>query len=111
MSEETMNENVNETVENDEVRTYPNLTPYFAAKVANGRFAAEGIEREMQGPQMYNYAKNGLIESNYNTRGPKEKIVMNGQSFKAWLDRYVERTLNGEQAGSADIDKLVELFS
>jgi hypothetical protein len=93
--------------------TFAPISPYYAAKVVNLRLAAEGIvrESEMQGPQMYQYAKNGVITSNYaeHVADKKVKIVLDGNAFKSWLDRYVERLQNGEVRG-ADIAKLAEQY-
>lgn len=91
-------------------RTFAPITPYLAAKVLNVRLAAENIDKVVQGPQMYNYAKSGLIKSNYSTRADDEKIMLDGQSFKEWMDRYVQRLLNGESTGAVDVEKLAEQY-
>lgn len=95
----------------ENTRTFAPITPYLAAKVLNVRLAAEGIDKTVQGPQLYNYAKSGLITSNYATRSEGEKILLDGQSFKDWMDRYIQRLLNGESTGSVDIEKLAEQYS
>jgi hypothetical protein len=100
-----MSENTNE----NDVRTYAPITPYFAAKVTQARLLAEGVEKEIQGPMMYTYAKNGTIDSNFNTRAPKEKIVFDGASFKNWLDAYVTRVVNGTDGST--LDQLVADYS
>jgi hypothetical protein len=110
MSENTEVQNVPEGSEVATAR--PPISPYFAAKVSNLRFAAEGIEKEIQGPQMYNYAKSGLILSNYadHVENDKVKIVFDGDAFTEWLNRTVERIQNGEVVGTADVEKMAELY-
>jgi hypothetical protein len=95
-----------DTVEDDtndqgtqEIRTFDDITPFFAARVVNFRLEAEGIEKTVTPQMMYNYA----------TRGD-DKIKLVGKAFKEWMDRYVQRLQNGEDASGVDIETLASKY-
>jgi hypothetical protein len=91
--------------------TFANITPFAAAKVVNVVLRNAGIDDVTVAPQMlYNYAKKGIIASNYDTRAENEKVYFDGDAFKAWLDRYVERVKSGEGTSRVDYDKLAEQY-
>lgn len=86
------------------------LTPYEAAKVANIVLQAKLGEdnfKEVTPQSMYTKAKNGTIESNYETRDEGEKVFFDGDAFKAWLDKRVEGTNVSERK---DYAKLAEQY-
>jgi hypothetical protein len=107
MSENTKNDN--ETVATA-TTVVPDITPYYAAQIVNLRLAEAEIDKVVTPQMLYTYAKKGLIDSNHKTRTDGEKIVLNGMAFKNWLNRYVERALNGETVGSFDAEKAAELY-
>jgi hypothetical protein len=91
--------------------TFSNITPFAAAKIVNIVLARQGVEDfEVRPQMMYNYAKKNIIASNYETRSSGEKIYFEGASFKSWLDKYVQKVLNGESTSRTDYDTLAEQF-
>jgi len=91
---------------------FADLTPFAAAKVTNAVLRSHGLDDVEVKPQMmYTYAKKNVIASNYATRDESEKVLFDGDAFKAWLDTYVTKIKNGE-SGSArvDYDKLAEQY-
>jgi hypothetical protein len=110
MSEHTINTaEVNETeevvVEEAEV-TYENITPYYAAKVANVVLAANGFDKKITPQMFYTYAKKNTIETV--EVGGKKYFV--GSAFKAYLDKYVARLQNGEQASRVDVESMAAQY-
>ena len=91
--------------------SYSNVTPFAAAKIANIVLRANDLDSEIRPQMMYNYAKRDIITSNYETRDEGEKIYFDGESFKAWLDRYVENVKNGTTSSRTDYEALAEEFS
>jgi hypothetical protein len=90
---------------------FANLTPFAAHHVVNIRLRAAGIEDVQVRPQMmYTYAKKGIIASNYDTRAEGEKVYFDGDEFKAWLDRYVQKVKSGSSGARVDYDKLAEQY-
>ena len=81
-----------------------NLTPYYAQQIANMRLAAEGIDKELSTQRFYGLAKSGTIETICDTHGASKthkdgrtckNSVYVGDSFAAWLDKYVANVLAG----------------
>ena len=91
--------------------SYSNITPFAAAKVASIVLAQEGIDAEVKPQMMYSYAKKGLIASNYTERVDGEKVLFDGNAFKAWLDRYVEQARNGNVSSRVDYELLAQEFA
>ena len=90
---------------------FADITPFAASKVVNIVLRNAGIDDIEVKPQMlYTYAKKNVIASNYDTRADNEKVMFDGDAFKAWLDRYVERVKSGEGASRVDYDKLAEQY-
>jgi hypothetical protein len=89
---------------------YANLTPFAAAQVTNRVLASKELNVEVRPQMLYSYARKGTIASNYETRTDNEKVMFEGDAFKAWLDRYVERIENGTEATRVDYDKLAEQY-
>lgn len=100
----------------EETRTYDNIGPYAAHHVVNLKLKAAGSDKEIAGPQMYQYAKNGVIKSNFHSRqklanGKLEPVMLDGNDFKAWLDRFVADVVAGRQSGGRkDYAKLADQF-
>jgi len=92
--------------------TFSNLTPFAAAKVTNKVLAAkvDGDFTEVRPQMMYNYAKKGIIESNYDSRMDGEKVYFEGTAFKAWLDKYVQKVISGESTSRVDYDTLADQY-
>jgi hypothetical protein len=86
---------------------YANLTPYAAAKVTNIVLKAEGLDKQIKPQMLYTYAKNNVIST---TSDDKGKIFFVGDSFKEWLDKYVEKVRNGEGATRTDYSELASQF-
>jgi hypothetical protein len=110
---------INETTENVEVsendeRTYEDLSPYAAHFIVNLRLEEAGIDKEIAGPQMYNAAKNGAVQSNYHTRatvnGKLEPVMLDGADFVRWLNTYVQKLQNGGSGRTADYAKMAEQY-
>jgi hypothetical protein len=94
------NDETNEVVE----ISIPNITPYYAAKVANVRLAAEGSERKVTPQMMYTYAKKNTIATIEDAKGKKFFV---GADFKAWLDKYCSGVETGTRV---DIEELAGHF-
>jgi hypothetical protein len=91
--------------------SYSNITPFAAAKIANIMLRQNDLDIEIRPQMMYNYAKKNIIASNYLTRDESEKIYFDGDSFKAWIDRYINAAKNGTVSSRADYESLAEEFS
>jgi hypothetical protein len=100
MSENTVEQIVaEETV----VEVLPNITPYYAAKVANK--ILEGTGRKVTPQMMYTYAKKNTIQTVEDDKGKKYFV---GEAFKTWLDKYIK---NESQASRADINEMAAKFA
>jgi len=89
---------------------YSNLTPFAAAQVTNKILQLKGYEGTIRPQMLYSYAKKGTISSNYLTRSEGEKILFDGDDFKVWLDRYIQRIESGTESTRVDYDKLAEQY-
>jgi hypothetical protein len=103
--EVTMTENI--TIEGSQVENpeLPNLTPYAAAKVVTKVLQAANLmaEDESFKPQAM-YGKRKVI-------GTTEDGQLIGESFKKWLDSYVEARRNGLAEGERhNYDELAAKF-
>lgn len=101
---------MSEQTQNETVRTFAPITPFFAARVVNAKLEAEGIDKVVTPQMMYNYAKKHVIESNYDNRGDG-KVYFVGEAFAKWLKKYVERIQNGQDGSNFDAEKALEAYS
>jgi hypothetical protein len=90
---------------------YSDLTPFAAAQVVNVVLAGRNLDHEIKPQMMYNYAKKGIISSNYASRSAGEKIFFSGESFKTWLDSYVRKVESGNTGSRVDYNKLAQQYS
>lgn len=86
---------------------YSNVTPYAAAKITNIVLQNEDLDKEIKPQMLYTYAKKNIIETTTDENG---KIFFVGESFKNWLDRYVEKIRSGEKNERVNYADLADQF-
>lgn len=91
-----------ESTETSEEVVVANITPYYAAKVANKILELRGFDTKITPQMFYTYAKKGTIK----TTEVGGKTYFIGSEFKSWLTQYIERKESGEQMSRVNIDDL-----
>lgn len=108
-----MSEQAKSTEQQDEGRTYADLTPYAASKVVTAMLAKAGVDVKVSSQAMYSRAAKQVVKA---YRGPgstgSQTWWIDGADFARWAKRYVDGYVNGTATRvSTDYEALADQYS